>query len=241
MGDFFYIIGLTLMAGIAMPIGAALASVENIQPNWLKAEFRHSVIAFGAGALLAAIALVLVPEGSHKLNIIPAIFCFASGGLAFMALDIALDAIGSELSQLVAMLADFIPEALALGAALAFDPSAGLLLAAIMAMQNLPEGFNAYRELAEATGYSARTIIMAFAAMALLGPVAGLIGFYWLAELDTLVGGIMLFAAGGVLYLIFQDIAPQVKLERRWAPPLGAVLGFMLGLAGHMILLSHSA
>ncbi len=40
---------LTLMAGLAMPIGAAIASVERIHPRWLETEVRHSVIAFGGG------------------------------------------------------------------------------------------------------------------------------------------------------------------------------------------------
>ena len=36
--------------------------------------------------------------------------------------------------------------------------------------------------------------------------------------------------------LAFQDIAPQARLERHWAPPLGAVLGFALALLAHMAL-----
>ena len=43
----------------------------------------------------------------------------------------------------------------------------------------------------------------------------------------------MLFAAGGILYLTFEDIAPEARLDRHWAPPLGAVGGFLLGMAGH--------
>ena len=49
------------------------------------------------------------------------------------------------------------------------------------------------------------------------------------------IGGIMLFASGGILYLIFQDIAPQVPLKRSWAPSQGAVAGFALGLVGHLL------
>jgi ZIP family zinc transporter len=45
----------------------------------------------------------------------------------------------------------------------------------------------------------------------------------------------MLFAAGGILYLIFEDIAPQAALRNRHAPPLGAVAGFLLGLAGQLM------
>lgn len=45
----------------------------------------------------------------------------------------------------------------------------------------------------------------------------------------------MLFAAGGILYAVFEDIAPQVVLENERAPPMGAVLGFVLGVAGHLL------
>ena len=41
---------------------------------------------------------------------------------------------------------------------------------------------------------------------------------------------------GGILYLIFQDIAPQSRLDRHWAPPLGAIFGFAVGLTGHALM-----
>ncbi|MDX1269700.1 MAG: divalent cation transporter, partial [Oceanisphaera sp.] len=110
-----------------------------------------------------------------------------------------------------------------------------LLLAVLMALQNMPEGFNAYRELGATSRYTSGKIITMFALMALLGPVAGLSGYVWLADSPTLVAGIMLFAAGGILYSVFQDIAPQAVLEKHWAPPMGAVLGFVLGILGHML------
>ena len=51
----------------------------------------------------------------------------------------------------------------------------------------------------------------------------------------VIIAGIMLFASGGILYSIFQDLAPQVTLEKHWAPPMGAVLGFMFGMLGLII------
>jgi ZIP family zinc transporter len=45
----------------------------------------------------------------------------------------------------------------------------------------------------------------------------------------------MLFASGAILYSIFQDIAPQVKLKKHYAPPMGAILGFVLGIIGLMV------
>ena len=47
--------------------------------------------------------------------------------------------------------------------------------------------------------------------LALLGPVCGMIGWFWLADQQAILGSIMLFAAGGILYLTFQDIAPQSR------------------------------
>ncbi|AOE49179.1 ZIP family metal transporter [Kangiella sediminilitoris] len=236
MSEWLLIVILTLVAGLTMPLGAFIANIESIRPHWLEKEFRHSVIAFGGGALLSAIALVLVPEGSARLSNLETVVYFALGGIAFMALDRLLAYLNSPAGQLAAMLSDFIPEALALGAAFAQGGTAGMLLAGLIALQNLPEGFNSFRELKERAHYKPITIILAFLFMAFLGPVSGLIGYYWLADLSTAVGAIMIFAAGGILYLTFQDIAPQAKLENHWAPPLGAVAGFLLGLVGQLII-----
>lgn len=236
MAEWMQITALTLAAGLAMPIGAALASVERIRPRWLESELRHTIIAFGGGALLAAVSLVLVPEGIRELSLLSICLCFLGGGVLFMLLDRHLAKSGTPASQLTAMLSDFIPEALALGATFTVSHGTGLLLATIIALQNLPEGFNAYRELASKISLSRPMVIAAFAVMAMLGPISGLIGYFWLADSPAVVAGIMLFAAGGILYIIFQDIAPQAKLRNHWAPPLGAIAGFMLGMIGKTML-----
>lgn len=236
MNELWTVIGLTLMAGLAMPLGALIASMEHIHNDWLEQEFRHGVMAFGAGALLSAVALVLVPEGREVLSVPAVAISFLAGGLLFMWLDRWLASRQGESAQLVAMLADFIPEALALGAALALGSSAAFLLALLMMAQNIPEGFNAYRELTGQAGLTRRKVLLAFIALALLGPLAGLAGYFWLVNWPELVGVVMLFASGGILYLVFQDIAPQVPLKKHWGPPLGAVAGFLLGLLGQMLI-----
>lgn len=231
------VVALTLMAGMAMPLGGAVARMERVLGSlWLELELRHAIIAFGGGALLSAVALVLVPDGLSDMTLAATLACFMGGGLAFMLLDIVLNRSGTSASQLAAMLADFVPEALALGAAFAYGGSSGLLLALLMALQNLPEGFNAYHELRDSTHYSSRRLLGMFFLMAWLGPLAGLSGYLWLADYPVAVAAVMLFASGGILYSVFQDIAPQARLERHWGPPLGAVLGFGMGIAGHMLI-----
>jgi ZIP family zinc transporter len=218
-----------------IPLGAFAARVEHIRPRWLEQEFRHSVIAFGGGILLAAVSFILVPEGISFLSPGWSVAAMGAGGVAFFLVDRLIAQKGETAAQLVAMVSDFVPEAMAMGAMFASGEAAGPLLAVLIGLQNLPEGFNAYRELMAGGRHSSATILRSFLALVLLGPLAALLGHVYLAERPALMGSVMLFAAGGILYLIFQDIAPQAHLERRWAPSLGAVGGFTLGLLGHML------
>jgi ZIP family zinc transporter len=229
------VLATTLLAGLAMPLGALIAHFENVSSEWLEQEFRHSVMAFGGGALLSAVALVLVPEGIAHLDPLSACMWLMVGGLSFMALDIYLNKIDTPATQLAAMLADFIPESIALGAAFATGSNNAFLLAALIALQNVPEGFSAYRELNASSAYRPQKIIIMFCLMAVLGPIAAMCGYLWLSESPKVIAAVMLFASGGILYSIFQDLAPQAKLENRWAPPMGAVFGFGLGMLGLML------
>lgn len=230
------IIALTLLAGLAMPAGALLANIRSESDSWLDNELKHGVIAFGGGALLAAVALILVPQGIEHQSIGSATLLFCAGGFSFMLIDILLYRFNTTASQLIAMLSDFIPEALALGAAIAFNSNSAFLLALLMALQNLPEGFNAFYELKQSTKLTSHQLITIFTVLSLSGPIAGVSGFYLLANQPQIVSGIMLFAAGGILYSVFQDIAPQAKLKQHWLPAFGAIIGFMLGIVGHMMI-----
>lgn len=232
------IILLTTAAGICIPIGGWVASFERVHSQWLERELRHFIIAFGGGILLGAVTIVLVPEGINNMHdslwSIPVIL---SGGLVFFGVERLMGSHNNESPQLMGMILDYIPEAIALGGLMALNPASGPLLALLIGLQNLPEGFNAYRELKQHNKHD--NVLLKMTALVVLGPVAGLVGYWFLADHQSLLGAIMLFASGGILYLIFQDIAPQSKLEKHWAPPLGAVLGFCLALFGHLLMATH--
>lgn len=226
------------IAAVAIPLGGLLGQLERFQNKWLENELKHSVIAYGAGVLLAAVALVLVPEGQKALSPFWVAIAVLSGGLMFMSADIVLSRHGGSTAQLLAMLLDFTPEAMALGAALALGGQNGLLLALLMALQNLPEGFNAYREMVALRPRQGRKIMLFFVLLVPIGPISAWIGFTWLSEMDALLGFVMLWATGGILYLTFQDIAPQVRLDKDWWPPMAAVAGFLTGLLGQQLLVN---
>ena len=136
---------LSYLAGATIPAGGALAAIEHIRPLWLERELRHTIIAFGGGALMAAVALVLVPEGMKGLPGSLSVLSFLAGGIGFFLVDRFIAQKGGQGAQFMAMLLDYIPEAIALGAAFALGGSFGPLLAFLIGLQNLPEGFNAFR------------------------------------------------------------------------------------------------
>ncbi len=171
----------------------------------------------------------------HHLPTWKVLAAFGGGGLVFFLVDRLIEKRGGGGAQLMAMLLDFVPEAMAMGAMLASEKTIGLLLAILIALQNYPEGFNAYRELRATGNIQSFAVLLAFCALVPLGPAAAWLGVIYLHSTPGILGAVMLFAAGGILYLTFEDIAPQAYLEQHWAPPLGAVSGFMLGLLGHAL------
>jgi ZIP family zinc transporter len=235
MNQIITIILFSWIAGFTAFIGAMIARFERIPEGIRKKELFRGIIAFGGGILIAAVAFALVPHGIETLNAPTLCLLFGAGGLAFCLLDIVLSRSGGSKAQFTAMLSDFVPEAIALGAVFAHDHRLGILLALFIAVQNLPEGFNAYRELKANTGRTALILWQMFF-VSFLGPAAALSGFFFLQNQPDITAGIMVFAGGGILYLVFQDIAPQAQYRRHWTPALGAVLGFIVGMLGKKLL-----
>lgn len=236
MSEIGAILFFTIAAGACIPLGGFVASFEHIRARWLEQELRHFLIALGGGVLVGAVAVVLVPQGVASMNAsMWAIPIMLAGGVAFFLIERVLGLRRREAPQVLGMLLDYVPEAMALGGLVALGSDMAALLALLIGLQNLPEGFNAFRELHALGVRSARRTLMIMLSLVAIGPVLGLAGYFLLAEWPAALGAIMLFASGGILYLIFQDIAPQSRLNRHWAPPLGAVLGFSVALFGHMV------
>lgn len=235
MGNLSLILLVSWLAGLAAFVGGAVACIEGSADTETKREVTHGIIAFGGGILVAAVAFALLPHGLAVLapGVLAATFCL--GGALFCTLDIYLSKQGGTKAQFVAMISDFFPEALALGAVFGSDHRLGVLLAGFIGAQNLPEGYNSFREI-RAAGTGSRVALTALLGASLLGPLAAGLGYLFLQDDASLTAGIMTFASGGILYLIFQDIAPQARLRKHWVPALGAVLGFCVGLLGKKLI-----
>jgi zinc transporter, ZIP family len=217
---------LTFLAGASAFAGALLGRMDESAGGVLSDEARNFIIAFGGGALIGAVGLVLVPHGLHALSLGAGALTFIAGGVAFLLTDRSLQRAGTPASQLVALNLDFIPEAIVVGAVIANNLSLAIFLSVIMVAQNLPEGFNAYREVRKShASFFRRHILQLMSLCMVIGPLT--------FELRSAgLGSIMMFCAGGILYLVFEDIAPEAHRRGDWGPALGAVFGFTVALIG---------
>lgn len=223
-------------AGITVFIGGILANLFNhhVKESPVKYEIVHTLMSFGAGIILSAIALVLIPKGMEELELFPMAFSFLIGAVLFMCIDQYLAKKGGQTATLLAMMMDFVPESIALGAVFAIEPEMATLLAVFIGLQNLPEAFNAFRDLAQ-SGFKPKKILIIFFFLSFMGIIGGLIGHYFLSKHPDLTAHLMVFASGGILYLLIQDIIPESKLEKNYLTSLGASLGFLVGIVGGKI------
>ena len=224
-------------AGATVFLGGILANYFNhhLPESPVKYTITHTMMSFGAGIILSALAIVLIPKGMQELDVLPLAVSFLAGALLFMYLDQYLAARGGQTATLLAMLMDFVPESIALGAVFAIEPEMATLLAIFIGLQNLPESFNAFRDLVQ-SGFSVRKTLIIFFFLSFFGIAGALIGHFLLRDYPDLTAHLMTFASGGILYLLIQDIIPESKLKQNYLTSLGAVIGFLVGMIGEKIL-----
>lgn len=224
-------------AGITVLLGGVLANLFNhhIRESPVKYEITHTLMSFGAGIMLSALALVLIPKGMETLKLMPVVLSFLAGAVSFMLIDRYLAKKSGQTATLLAMMMDFVPESIALGAVFVLDPGMAALLAVFIGLQNLPEAFNSYRDLV-LSGFAVGKTLGIFFFLSFFGIAGALIGHFFLKDLPGLTALLMTFASGGILYLLIQDIIPESKLERNYLTSLGATLGFIVGIIGEKII-----
>ena len=101
-------------AGATVFLGGILANIFNhhVKESPVKYEITHTLMSFGAGIILSALALVLVPKGMETLGIWDVAGSFLLGAVLFMLIDRKLAQSGGQQSTLLAMMMDFIPESI---------------------------------------------------------------------------------------------------------------------------------
>ena len=82
------------------------------------------------------------------------------------------------------------------------------------------------------SGFTAKKTLIIFFFLSFFGIIGALTGYFILSEYQDLTAHLMIFASGGILYLLIQDIIPDSKFEKNYLTSLGATFGFLVGVIG---------
>jgi ZIP family zinc transporter len=228
-----------LVTASSLWVGAGLALLKPGN-RWI-----GLAMAFGAGALIAAVAYELVLD-AVAANATVAAAGFATGALAFYVGDWLIDRRGghgrkraSGEDQLagkanaivLGTVLDGIPESFVLGASLAQGGSIALAIVVGVFLCNVPEALSGTTGL-ERAGWSRGRIFRMWTAVVGVSVVATVLGWGLLDELGADGGAfVTTFAAGAVLVMLADTLMPEAfELGGREAGLLTA-LGFALGFA----------
>jgi zinc transporter, ZIP family len=202
-------------------------------------------MAFGSGALIAAVAYELVLEAVDT-NAELAALGFAAGALTFYGGDWVIDRrggtgrkgmtgehqlAGSANAIVLGTVLDGIPESFVLGASLAQDGVVPIAVVVGVFASNVPEALSGTTGLLQAGWTRARVFVM-WSGVVAVSVVASVLGFWMLDAMGTDGGAFALaFAGGAVLVMLADTLMPEAfELGGREAGLLTAI-GFALAFA----------
>jgi zinc transporter, ZIP family len=211
------------VAASSLVLGALLATAR----DWPK-ELVGLVLAFGAGALISAVAFELAEEGVDIAGGLPVGIGLAVGALTYFFLDLRLERGGSNPASALALGAflDGIPEQLVLGLGIAVGGEVGVSLIVAIFVSNLPEAIGSARAM-RVRGRDTRTILRLWVAVALVCLLATVIGYaIGDAVSGDFEGGVNGFAAGALLVMLSDSMIPEARRQAGRTAGLATVLGF---------------
>jgi zinc transporter, ZIP family len=243
-----------LLGGGALVLGALIAWLARV-PQAVIA----SIMAFGSGVLISAVAFDLMAEAADTGGLLPTAIGFIGGAIAYLAANAALarhgarhrkrsgknsgehqpsekEQSGSGAAIAIGALLDGIPESVVLGIGLLGGGGVSLSVLAAVFISNVPEGLSSAAGM-KSSGRSARYVFGVWGGIAVISALASLIGYATLGGAPPeLIAVITAVAAGAILTMIADTMIPEAfEKTRTWTgviASVGFLVAFAIDLAG---------
>jgi ZIP family zinc transporter len=227
-----------------------VASVSLLLGAWVALRLHPSrtvislTMAFGAGALISAVAYELVlesVESGHGIKVVVGLFL---GSIAFTIGDRAIErmggardsgstggqAEGSPLAIVLGAVLDGIPESLVLGLSVAIGGQVSASFVVATFLSNMPEGIAASSGL-DGAGWAPARIYRLWALVVAASVVSVGIGYVVFSASAATGASVQAFAAGAILTMLADSLMPQAF--EMGGPKVGVatVAGFVVALA----------
>lgn len=234
-----------ILAGSSLFIGVLFGLYARIGQRTVA-----SVMAFGSGVLVSALAFDLMEDAYAKGGFSSVSVGFLLGGLAFVVGDYYLDRQGGHarkhahgkqhvkkgrpaptdgtgLALLLGAFLDGIPESAALGISILAGQNVGLVLLAAVFLSNLPEGISGANAMKKA-GQPSHYILGIWLSTVVIAGVAAALGYQFLGTAsEGLKSASLAFAAGAILAMIADTMIPEAFEEGGQFIAMLTVLGFL--------------
>ena len=231
-----------LVAGGALVVGAAIAWLVSV-PRSVVA----SIMAFGAGVLISALAFDLVDEAETSGGLTPTVIGFLAGAIVYVAANVVLARHGarhrkrsgdeqpSERQQhgsgaaiAIGALLDGIPESVVLGLSLLGGNGVGIAVLAGIFISNLPEGLSSAAGM-KRNGRSAGYVFGVWVGITVASGLAGLLGCLLLQGASAAtIAVITAVAAGAILAMIADTMIPEAFERTQLYTGLITTIGFLV-------------
>lgn len=202
-------------------------------------------MAFGAGAMLSAVAYELLLEALETQELFRASIGVAAGALTFFTGDLLLDKAGGEhrkrstgeqeegspLAIVLGATLDAIPESIIVGMSVVLSGGASLSFVAATFLSNLPESMSATSGLRIA-GWAPIKIRLLWLAVVAVSAISGAAGYLMFNARSDMTGAfVQAFAAGALLTMLADTMMPEAYRFAGRLSGLLVVAGFVTALA----------
>jgi ZIP family zinc transporter len=228
--------GLWGLAGASALVIGALIGLASRVPR----RFVALAMAFGAGALVSALAFDLTEEAFTAGGTLPVAVGLAAGALVFFTGDQLLNRRGAARrgkrmlkanegngpAIVLGAVLDGIPESIVLGSTLLAGAGVGVPFLAAVFISNVPESLSAASDLRR-EGHPPKWIIGLWVAVALVSGLAAAFGYWLLGGMGAgAVPLIQAFAAGAILTMLADTMIPEAYADGGDLTGLATVIGF---------------
>ena len=233
-----------LLGGGALVLGALVAWFVDVPPKVVA-----SVMAFGSGVLISAVAFDLMEEAAASGGLAATAFGFLAGAVLYVLANLALarrgarhrkrsggqpsedEQSGSGAAIAVGALLDGVPESVVLGLSLlGGGPVSTSVLAAVF-ISNVPEGLSSAAGM-KRSGRSARYVFGVWGGIAVISGVSALLGNLLLDGVSPQTEAVITaVAAGAILTMIADTMIPEAFERTHAWTGLITTLGFLVAFA----------
>ncbi|MEU4690119.1 ZIP family zinc transporter [Actinoplanes sp. NPDC023714] len=241
--------GWGLLAGSALLVGATAGYLVRV-PRRVVA----TVMGFGAGVLLSAVAFELLGEAHEQAGLLPTVTGAVAGAVVYTGCNVLLarrgarhrkrsggqqpseqEQSGSGTAIALGALLDGIPESIVIGAGLLGGGSVGVVTVAAVFISNVPEGLSSAAGMRNA-GRGPRYVFGLWTGIALVSGLAAVAGYTLLGGAPAAVlAGITALAGGAILAMVADTMIPEAFEDAHLLIGLVTVAGFLTAFA-----LSHA-